>query len=75
MIVKVTMFACNCDNCSRQFVEQETDFVAFTDEDGIKESVGEDEDWYSEDGKHYCPSCLEGLDATFINYEVMALHK
>lgn len=63
MIVKVKMFACKCDNCKEQYVDDYSGFTAMTDKFGIKVLVGEDSEWHTENNElHYCPKCYKGHD-------------
>lgn len=57
MIIKVEMFGCQCDSCGEQWFDENNGFVAFSDEYGIKENVGDDDQWYIDDDKHYCKKC------------------
>lgn len=57
MIIEMTMYGCKCDNCGKQWEDEDMGFVAFTDDSGIKSYLDEDGEWHTEDDKHYCPEC------------------
>lgn len=61
MIIKIEMLGCQCDNCGEQWIDENNGFAAFADEFGIKDSVGDDDQWHTEfnypNDKHYCKEC------------------
>jgi hypothetical protein len=57
MIKEVTMYACICDVCGKQWSNWDG-IVAFTDKDDVR-CAAEDSEWQIEDGKHLCPDCWE----------------
>ena len=57
MIKPVTMYSCFCDNCGTRWEDHHNGYVAMTDEVSIKDNVQEEEEWYSDNDKDYCPDC------------------
>jgi hypothetical protein len=56
MYNKVECICLSCDNCGETFMDNHTGFSIYVDENGAHEAADND-GWYSEDGKHYCPEC------------------
>lgn len=57
MIKEIKMFACECDNCGEQWIDDHTGYMAFTDEISMKNNISDDGSWYSNMKQHYCPKC------------------
>ena len=55
MIVEVTMYTVECDNC-KETRGQDSEYSCWNDEDYALDEAF-DHDWIEQDGKHYCPSC------------------
>ncbi|MBN4061704.1 hypothetical protein JYU20_00720 [Bacteroidales bacterium AH-315-I05] len=63
MIVKMIMYGCRCDNCGKQWYDEETGYVAYTDKAGVNDEL-EDGGWHRAaqevgNDKHYCEECWE----------------
>lgn len=56
MIQKVECFTLECDNCKEIFQDEHSGFSIFVDESSAWEYADND-GWYEDKGKHYCPSC------------------
>lgn len=61
MIYEVTMYGAKCDNCGKQWVNDNYYWVALGDKDSLESTLGDD-DWHTEESKefsdkHYCPDC------------------
>ena len=56
MIFERKMYSCQCDICGKEWRDEDTGFVAFTDEVHLKEEVMNC-NWHSEFDVQYCPSC------------------
>jgi len=58
MIFEKKMYACKCDNCHREWIDDHTGYCAFEDKSRMAENVEDDYDWHTtNDDKHYCPNC------------------
>jgi len=70
MYNKVDCVCITCDNCGETFVDEHSGFSIYVDENSAHEAA-DDYEWYSEDGKHYCPDCfkIDDEDNLTINAE------
>lgn len=59
MIYEAILYGIKCDRCHQEYEDDEGHTV-FCDKGDAKEKATED-DWYFEDGKHYCPNCYVGF--------------
>lgn len=60
MIETTVFYGVKCDRCHEMY-EDSNDFTFFYDKsEALEEAM--DADWIEKDGKHYCPSCYEGLE-------------
>ena len=68
MYNKVECICITCDNCKETFMDDHTGFSIYVDENGAHDAADND-GWYSEDGKHYCPDChtIDDEDNLIIN--------
>jgi hypothetical protein len=57
MIYPKTMYAAKCDNCGKEWVDEDNGYFAFTDESSITDNVNNDDEWHNEGDKHYCKDC------------------
>lgn len=62
MIVEVTMYGCKCDNCGKEWVDDNYGWTAMTDEASMKQLISDEDGWEEVDGKHYCDDCFMGWD-------------
>lgn len=62
MVKEKIMYGVNCDNCGKEWIDEDNGFVAFTDKSGINEYLTEDCEWHTQEDKHYCPDCFRGFD-------------
>lgn len=56
MIFERKMYSCQCDICGKEWRDEDTGFVAFTDEGHLKEEVMNC-NWHSEFNVQYCTEC------------------
>jgi hypothetical protein len=57
MIQEITMYTIICDGCKKDVCEG-TGYSAWSDAGYVQDVVME-EDWITDDGKHYCADCFE----------------
>ena len=62
MITKITAYGCVCDNCAKDWIDQENGIACYVDELAMKNEINDDEDWTVDNGKHYCSDCFKGFD-------------
>lgn len=62
MIKKIKMFTVICNNCKKQWVDEDNGLTAMTDKSSMIDVIEEDSDWHVEGDKHYCPDCYKGFD-------------
>lgn len=65
MINEVKMFGATCDNCGKEWQDENMGWCAMNDEGAIKEQLdncgwheGDTNSNEGKDGEHYCPSCF-----------------
>lgn len=62
MIIPIEMFGCQCDNCGKQWFDDNNGFVAFTDKNSMANNISDDDTWFvdsdHQEDKHYCPDCF-----------------
>lgn len=57
MIKEIIMYTIICDGCGKDVCEG-SGFGGWNDAGYVKD-IAMEEDWISEDGKHYCTDCYE----------------
>jgi len=74
MYNKVECIVITCDNCKETYTEEHSGFSFFADEDNANDNA-QDDQWYSDEGKHYCPEChtINDHDELVIDYKRQAL--
>lgn len=55
MIIEVTMYTVQCDNCKKTSGEN-SEYSCWNDDAYALEDAT-DNDWIEHEGKHYCPNC------------------
>lgn len=65
MYNKVECICITCDNCGEGFMDDHTGYSIYVDEGGAHDAA-DSREWYSEDGKHYCPDCHTIDDEDYI---------
>jgi len=55
MIEKIDCVTLSCDNCKKVY-ENYNGFTVFLDTNTAMEEA-QDDDWYRDEDKHYCPDC------------------
>lgn len=59
MINEEKCFTLTCDNCHETYFDEDgTGFSMFTD-GGQAWECADNDGWYEQDGKHYCPPCYK----------------
>jgi len=56
MYNKVECTCITCDNCGETYLDEQTGFSIYNDENDANQAADSD-GWHSEDSKHYCPEC------------------
>lgn len=58
MYNKIECISITCDNCEETYQNDHSGFSIFVDEIQAHDDA-DNSGWYSDDGKHYCPTCHE----------------
>ena len=58
MFHTVECFVISCDDCGEDYTDEHTGFTIYNDKNSANECCQED-DWYEDYGKHYCPLCYK----------------
>jgi len=58
MILRLDYYTVVCDNCGKQYCDEQNGYSAWNYEHAAMEYASE-EGWLKEDDKHYCPDCYE----------------
>lgn len=71
MYQKIECVCLVCDNCGETYLDGDTGFSIFVDEDAVHEAADID-GWYlndTGDGKYYCPDChsIDDEDNLIVN--------
>lgn len=56
MINKLKMYGIKCDGCGKQFIDESTGWMGFTEKDQISDAA-QDCGWKYKDNKDFCPDC------------------